>query len=100
MDFFSEKKSKFEGEKKPRKKFSKLKFGFFHMDGPIVCFLTGVVRFPTLFFTSFPTTHHLGSEKKGDNSRAELHREGRMDGRTDGCVERGPWPFKSWPHRL
>ena len=32
--FFSEKKSKFEGEKKPRKKFSKLKFGFFHMDGP------------------------------------------------------------------
>ena len=33
--FFSEKKSKFEGEKKTRKKFSKLKFGFFHMDGPI-----------------------------------------------------------------
>ena len=32
--FFSEKKSKFEGEKKPRKKFSKVKFGFFHMDGP------------------------------------------------------------------
>ena len=34
--FFFRKKSKFEGEKKPRKKFSKLKFGFFHMDGPII----------------------------------------------------------------
>ena len=32
--FFQKKKSKFEEEKKPRKKFSKLKFGFFHMDGP------------------------------------------------------------------
>ena len=32
--FVQKKKSKFEGEKKPRKKFSKLKFGFFHMDGP------------------------------------------------------------------
>ena len=32
--FFRKKKSKFEGEKKPRKTFSKLKFGFFHMDGP------------------------------------------------------------------
>ena len=32
--FFSEQKNKFEGEKKPRKKFSFFKFGFSHMDGP------------------------------------------------------------------
>ena len=29
-------REKFEGEKKTRKKFSKLNFGFFHMDGPNV----------------------------------------------------------------
>ena len=34
--FFSEKKNpNLKEKKKPRKKFSKLKFGFFHMDGPI-----------------------------------------------------------------
>ena len=37
--FFQKKKSKFEEEKKPRKKFSKLKFGFFHMDGSIIKFI-------------------------------------------------------------
>ena len=34
--FFQKKNPNLKEKKKPRKKFSKLKFGFFHMDGPIV----------------------------------------------------------------
>ena len=52
--FFRKKNPNLKEKKKPRKKFSKLKFGFFHMDGPLVFFF--------VFFS--PSNLDFFSEKK------------------------------------
>ena len=75
--FFQKKKSKFEEEKKPRKKFSKLKFGFFHMDGSIIKFIgekktnSNLVFFPRKKKTKFQIWFFSKKKKFGGEKKTK-----------------------------